>query len=81
MELTIGANSIVPTLKLELNIQIFGIDLSELDFSAYILSNQNQKVRGDDDMIFTDNYIIGRAMWSYHRLIAILFNSTSICPP
>jgi stress response protein SCP2 len=52
VELTIGANSIVPTLKLELNIQIFGIDLSELDFSAYILSNQNQKVRGDDDMIF-----------------------------
>jgi hypothetical protein len=64
VELTIGANSIVPTLKLELNIQIFGIDLSELDFSAYILSNQNQKVRGDDDI-----------------LIAILFNSTSICPP
>ncbi len=52
MELIIGANTIVPTSKLQLNIQIFGVDLSEIDFSVYILSSNNQKVRGDDDMIF-----------------------------
>lgn len=47
-----GANIVVPTATIKVNIQIFGIDGSDLDFSAYILSHQTQKVRGDDDMIF-----------------------------
>lgn len=51
-ELIIGANTVVPSTKIKLNIQVFGAELADLDFSAYILSSQTQKVRGDDDMIF-----------------------------
>lgn len=51
-ELIIGANTVLPLTTITLNIQVFGAELSDLDFSAYILSNQTQKVRGDDDMIF-----------------------------
>lgn len=52
MELIIGANTVIPSSQLVLNIQIFGVDLSEIDFSAYILDHHTKKVRGDDDMIF-----------------------------
>ncbi len=51
MDLIAGANIIVPTTKLILEIQISGIPSTELDFSAYSLTEQH-KVRGDNDMIF-----------------------------
>ena len=51
-ELIIGANTLIPQTTITLTIQVFGVELSDLDFSSYILSNQTQKVRGDDDMIF-----------------------------
>lgn len=52
MDLIAGANTIVPTTALTLEIQVFGIDSTALDFSAYSLAAQTNKVRGDDDMIF-----------------------------
>lgn len=52
MELISGANTIIPSAQLILNMQVFGVDLSEIDFSAYILAQHTKKVRGDDDMIF-----------------------------
>lgn len=51
MELVAGANIIIPTSLISIETQIFGIDISELDFSAYSLA-KNAKVCGDDDMIF-----------------------------
>jgi len=51
MELVAGANTIIPTSPINIEIQIFGVEASELDFSAYSLA-ENAKVRGDDDMIF-----------------------------
>ena len=51
MELVAGANTIIPTSRISIEIQIFGIDSSELDFSAYSLAT-NAKVCSDDDMIF-----------------------------
>lgn len=51
MDLIAGANTIIPTEMLHLEIQVFGINITELDFSAYCLDHSN-KVRGDDDMIF-----------------------------
>ena len=51
MELVAGANTIIPTSPIKIEIQIFGVEASELDFSAYSLA-ENAKVRGDDDMIF-----------------------------
>lgn len=52
MRLIAGANTIISTSRIALTIQAQGVDLSEIDFSAYILSSQSNKVRGDDDMIF-----------------------------
>lgn len=52
MELIIGANTALPTDNINIEIAVLGSDLSELDFSAYILSKATSKVRGDDDMIF-----------------------------
>lgn len=52
MDLIAGANTIVPTTELTFEIQVFGVDQTALDFSAYCLSPQTNQVRGDDDMIF-----------------------------
>lgn len=52
MELMPGANTIVPTTVITLELQPFGVDASAIDFSVYTLDTTSQKVRGDDDMIF-----------------------------
>jgi|JI10StandDraft_1071094.scaffolds.fasta_scaffold24439_2 tellurite resistance protein TerA len=54
MELVAGANTAVPTGVVELKISIIFANASSqaVDVSAYALSEQTQKVRGDDDMIF-----------------------------
>ncbi len=52
MELTTGGNTTLPAIKLGMAIQVIGCQTSELDFSAYLLGQQNLKVRGDDDMVF-----------------------------
>lgn len=52
MELMPGANIIVPTTVITLELQPFGVDASAIDFSIYTLDAINHKVRGDDDMIF-----------------------------
>lgn len=52
MELTTGGNTPLPATKLGMAIQVIGCQASELDFSAYLLGQQNLKVRGDDDMVF-----------------------------
>ena len=52
MNLIAGANIVIPTKTLQVEIKSVGLDLSALDFSAYCLSQGNLKVRGDDDMIF-----------------------------
>lgn len=52
LELTAGANKVIRTDLFKLDIEIKGMQLSQLDFSAYVLSSIDQKVRGDDDMIF-----------------------------
>ena len=52
MELIIGANIALPTDSIIVEIAVLNSNLSDLDFSAYILSKAASKVRGDDDMIF-----------------------------
>lgn len=52
MELMPGANIIVPTTVITLELQPFGVDASAIDFSIYTLDAISHKVRGDDDMIF-----------------------------
>ena len=51
MELIIGANTVVPSNTLTLEISLNHQPINLLDFSAYLL-DQNHKVRGDDDMVF-----------------------------
>lgn len=52
MDLTIGANTAVPTAVLELSVQLQSSRGLSADISAYVLAESTQKVRGDDDMIF-----------------------------
>lgn len=54
MKLTIGANTVIPTDQLELQLRIVPLKgaVVTVDVSAYALSNTSQKVRGDQDMIF-----------------------------
>ena len=52
MDLTIGANTAVPTAVLELSVQLQSSRQLSADISAYVLAESTQKVRGDDDMIF-----------------------------
>ncbi len=52
MNLVLGANTIVPNKLLNINISVFGVSLSEVDFSAYALYGKDYKIKSDDDMIF-----------------------------
>lgn len=52
MELMPGANTVVPTTVITMELQLFGVDASAIDFSIYTLDPTSLKVRGDDDMIF-----------------------------
>lgn len=52
MELVAGANIVLPTSSIKLDVEVFGTTAESLDFSAYLLANPFNKVRGDDDMIF-----------------------------
>lgn len=52
MELMPGANTVVPTTVITIELQLFGVDASVIDFSVYTLDPISLKVRGDDDMIF-----------------------------
>lgn len=52
MQLVAGANTVLPTEFINIDISLNGTDLSKLDFSAYLLSHTTKKIRGDDDMIF-----------------------------
>lgn len=54
MELTIGANTAIPTDQLELQLRIVPRSgaVATVDVSAYALAEASQKVRGDQDMIF-----------------------------
>lgn len=54
MQLTIGANTTIPTDQLELQLRIIprSATSSTVDVSAYALAEASQKVRGDQDMIF-----------------------------
>lgn len=52
MNLVIGANTILPNKFLDIVISIFGVSLSEVDFSAYVLYGKDCKIKSDDDMIF-----------------------------
>lgn len=54
MELTIGANTAIPTDQLELHLRVIPRSgaVATVDVSAYALAEASQKVRGDQDMIF-----------------------------
>lgn len=54
MQLTIGANTAIPTDQLELHLQVIPRSgtVATVDVSAYALAEATQKVRGDQDMIF-----------------------------
>lgn len=54
MQLTIGANTAIPTDQLELHLRVIprGGAVVTVDVSAYALAETSQKVRGDQDMIF-----------------------------
>ena len=54
MELSIGANTAIPTDQLELHLRVIPRSghTSTVDVSAYALAETSQKVRGDQDMIF-----------------------------
>lgn len=52
MNLILGANLVVPSNLLNVTVNIFGISLSEIDFSAYALYGKDFKIKSDDDMIF-----------------------------
>lgn len=54
MQLTIGANTTIPTDQLELQLRIVprAGAVVTVDVSAYALAETSQKVRGDQDMIF-----------------------------
>ena len=72
MELVAGANTIIPTSRISIEIQIFGIDSSELDFSAYSLAT-NAKVCSDDDMIFYGQ------LHNKSQTIKLTQTSSSVC--
>ena len=72
MELVAGANTIIPTSLISIEIQIFGIDSSELDFSAYSLAT-NAKVCSDDDMIFYGQ------LHNKSQTIKLTQTSSSVC--
>lgn len=52
MNLILGANTIVPNSLLSTTISVFGVSLSEIDFSAYALYGKDLKIKTDDDMVF-----------------------------
>lgn len=52
MNLVLGANLVVPSNLLNVTVSIFGISLSEIDFSAYALYGKDFKIKSDDDMVF-----------------------------
>jgi tellurite resistance protein TerA len=52
MDLTLGANTSVPTALLELHIELQSQRNLIADVSAYVLAESTLKVSGDDDMIF-----------------------------
>jgi len=54
MQLTIGANTTIPTDQLELHLRVIPRNgaVATVDVSAYALDDASQKVRGDQDMIF-----------------------------
>jgi tellurite resistance protein TerA len=54
MQLSIGANTAIPSDQLELHLQVVPRHATHVtvDVSAYALAESSQKVRGDQDMIF-----------------------------
>jgi tellurite resistance protein TerA len=52
MDLTLGANTSVPTALLELHVELQSQRNLTADVCAYVLAESTQKVSGDDDMIF-----------------------------
>lgn len=52
MELILGQNIVIPTQKTKVQIVVSNNKKTLVDFSAYLLNHPEQRVRGDDDMVF-----------------------------